>query len=169
LMAVPVGCWPNANAANSSRPRAFFFFLPRLFFWTGPMPGAPCGPARPGARPGATPCGPSPSHMIRPHAPPCGPMQHATPCAAPLPSCACAAPYPCPYGPIPHSPCAMRHHAPCAMRLPPPPAPSWGPAGPRSKALFLVRSALCAVSWGLSGPSAPPPPPRARARGGGSM
>jgi hypothetical protein len=56
-MAVPVGCWPNANAANSSRPRAFFFFLPRanvLFcfvFWTGPMhvPGpmrshaAPCG------------------------------------------------------------------------------------------------------------------------------
>jgi hypothetical protein len=38
LMAVPaVGCWPNANAANSSRPRAFFFFLcSRVIYWTSP-------------------------------------------------------------------------------------------------------------------------------------
>jgi hypothetical protein len=57
LMAVPaVGCWPNANAANRSRPRAFSFFLSRVIFWTGPMPGP--------MRPHAAPCGP-----MRPHAP----------------------------------------------------------------------------------------------------
>jgi hypothetical protein len=51
LMAVPaVGCWPNTNAANSSRPRAFSFFLSRVIFWTGPIHArphaAPCGPMR---------------------------------------------------------------------------------------------------------------------------
>jgi hypothetical protein len=39
-------CWPNANAANSSRPRAFFF---RVIVWTAPCQ-APC-PMRPHAAP----------------------------------------------------------------------------------------------------------------------
>jgi hypothetical protein len=57
LMAVPaVGCWPNANAANSSRPRAFFFFLcSRVIFWTG-LHGAAWG------RMGINPQGPSAYH-----------------------------------------------------------------------------------------------------------
>jgi hypothetical protein len=84
--AVPVGCWPNANAANSSRPRAFFFFLPRaslLFvFWTSDGPRdarcqcqAPCGPVRPQIRPHA-PCNPEP-HAAP--AAPCGPMHRGFP------------------------------------------------------------------------------------------
>jgi hypothetical protein len=60
-MAVPVGCWPNANAANSSRPCAFFSFFSGLFFGRAPCE-APC----------EAPCGP-----MRPHAAPCG---HAVPC-----------------------------------------------------------------------------------------
>jgi hypothetical protein len=69
-MAVPVGCWPNANAANISRPRAFFFLSsPGRFFVLDGAPhashhAARCGPVRPGA----APFGP-----MRPHAP-CNPM-----------------------------------------------------------------------------------------------
>jgi hypothetical protein len=59
-MAVPVGCWPNANAVNSSRPAPFFFFLSRAnCFFDGPH-------ARPHAKHYAAPCGP-----MRPHAAPC--------------------------------------------------------------------------------------------------
>jgi hypothetical protein len=79
-MAVAVGCWPNANAANSSRPCACFF-LPRticFYFLDGPHATlnyatcqAPCGPVRPHAAP------------LRAHAAPCGSMQpHAAPCGA---------------------------------------------------------------------------------------
>ena len=60
MMAVPVGCWPNANAANSSRPRAFFSFFSGLFF------------GRPHAKPHAAPCGPM-------AAAPCGPMHRSFP------------------------------------------------------------------------------------------
>jgi hypothetical protein len=74
LMAVPVGSWPNANAANSSLRRA----PPPRFFVCGRAPyqaphAAPCGPARPNV----APCCPGP---MRPHTPaPCGPMRPHAP------------------------------------------------------------------------------------------
>jgi hypothetical protein len=56
-MAVPVGCWPNANAANSSRPRAFFSFFPGLIFYFFPLEerkkGGPMRPHAPGFPAGA--------------------------------------------------------------------------------------------------------------------
>jgi hypothetical protein len=79
-MAVPaVGCWPNANAANSSRPRAFFFSFPGYFFGRAPYQ-APCDPMRPHAS-----CDP-----MRPHAAPCGPMRpHASGFSAGAPGSSC--------------------------------------------------------------------------------
>jgi hypothetical protein len=79
-MAVPVGCWPNANAADISRPAPFLSFFPRLFFFGRAPCQAPCGPMRPHAapcnpmRPRATPCGPMRPQLrpqLRPHAAPC--------------------------------------------------------------------------------------------------
>jgi hypothetical protein len=80
-MAVLVGCWPNANAANSSRPRAFSFFIFRVICWTGRPGAARCGPMWPHA----TSCDP-----MRPHAAPCGPMHlwpHAPGFSARAPVC----------------------------------------------------------------------------------
>jgi hypothetical protein len=36
LMAVPVGCWPNANAAIAAGAARLFFFFAGLFFLDGP-------------------------------------------------------------------------------------------------------------------------------------
>jgi hypothetical protein len=49
-MAVPVGCWPNANAANSSRRRAPGLFF-GLFFERAPCPMPHPSSMRPNAAP----------------------------------------------------------------------------------------------------------------------
>jgi hypothetical protein len=78
LMAVPVDCWPNANAANISRRRVPAPPPPRVIFWTGPIPSpvlTPCGTMRAPCGPMRTLCGPMPApcdHM-RPHASHTGP------------------------------------------------------------------------------------------------
>jgi hypothetical protein len=70
-MAVLVGCWPNANAADISRPAPFLSFFPRLFFFGRAPCQAPCGPMRPHA----APCNPMRPHAA-PAAAPCGPTHH---------------------------------------------------------------------------------------------
>jgi hypothetical protein len=86
LMAVPVGCWPTTPTQQIAAGRApFFSLLPRVIFWTGPMPSPMRHGAAPCMRPGAAPCGPMPhAPGVSARAPP--PLAPAS-CLLPVGSC----------------------------------------------------------------------------------